>query len=61
MAMVYLKKRSNYTNYQICLLLGFVITLLPISPNGNFFNNWLSMVMFLPVGFYIHSIKIYTK
>jgi hypothetical protein len=58
---IFLKKRSRYTNFQICLLLGFIVTLLPIIPNGNFFNNWLSMIMFLPVGFYIYSIKVDTK
>jgi O-antigen ligase len=53
-------KKKFLTNFQICLLLHFVITLLPMIPNGNFFNNWLSMIMFLPVGFYIFSArKIY--
>ena len=51
------KKRIIFTNSQICLLAGFVMTLLPIIPNGNFFNNWLSMIMFLPVGFYIYMSK----
>ena len=51
------KKKPILTNFQICLLLGFLITLLPIIPNGNFFNNWLSMIMFFPIGFYIFSLK----
>ena len=52
-----LNKRNILTNFQICLLLCFIITLLPMIPNGNFFNNWLSMIMFLPAGFYIFSLK----
>ena len=52
-----LKKKPILTNFQICLLLGFLITLLPFIPNGNFFNNWLSMIMFFPIGFYIFSLK----
>lgn len=58
---IFFNKRSKYNNYQISLLLGFIVTLLPIIPNGNFFNNWLNMVMFLPIGFYISSIKINIK
>ncbi len=51
------KKKAYLNNFQISLLLGFIITLLPMIPNGNFFNNWLSMMMFFPVGFYIFSLK----
>lgn len=50
------KKRKLMSNLQISLALGFIITLLPIIPNGNFFNNWLNMIMILPVGFYIFAI-----
>jgi len=50
-------RKVMLTNFQICLLMGFILTLLPIIPNGNFFNNWLSMINFLPVGFYISSLK----
>jgi len=50
-------KRKIFSNLQISLILGFFTTLLPIIPNGNFFNNWLDMIMFLPVGFYIFSLN----
>ena len=49
------KKKKLMSNLQISLALGFIITLLPIIPNGNFFNNWLNMIMILPVGFYIFA------
>jgi O-antigen ligase len=49
------KKRKLMSNLQISLALGFIITLLPIIPNGNFFNNWLNMIMIFPVGFYIFA------
>ncbi len=52
-----LNKKPFLNNFQICLLFGFIITLLPMIPNGNFFNNWLSMIMFFPIGFYIFSLK----
>jgi O-antigen ligase len=48
-------KRKVMSNLQISLALGFVTTLLPIIPNGNFFNNWLNMIMIFPVGFYIFA------
>ena len=49
-------KNRIIDDYQICLLICFFITLWPFSPNGNFFNNWLSIIYSLPVGFYLHSI-----
>ena len=44
------------TNFQICLIVGFITTLLPFIPNGNFFNNWISMIIFYPVGFYLSTL-----
>lgn len=58
---LFIKKNTklsiNITDYQICHLSSFLITLFPFIPSGNFFNNWLSIVYFLPVGFYLHAIK----
>ncbi len=56
---IILKQKRHLTDYQVCLLAGILITLSPINPNGNFFNNWLMIVYCLPVGFYLHS--IYSK
>ncbi len=53
------KKKRYFTDYQVCLLAGLLITLWPLSPNGNFFNNWLAIIYSLPVGFYLQS--IYSK
>ena len=30
------------------------INLWPLIPSGNFFNNWLSMIYFYPIGFYLY-------
>ncbi len=52
------KNRSNILISKIYLLLCFFITLWPLVPSGNFFNNWLSTIYFLPLGFYLFlSIK----
>jgi len=50
------KEQSFLTDYQVCLLACLLITLWPLSPNGNFFNNWLAICYSLPVGFYLQSI-----
>ncbi len=53
------KKNKLLANYQISFYLAILITLLPLIPSGNFFNNWLSAIYFMPVGFtlYFHSIN----
>ena len=38
-------------NYTKILTIGFFITMFPFLPSGNFFNNWLSMITYLPLGF----------
>jgi len=53
------KQKRPLTDYQVCLLAGILITVWPIAPNGNFFNNWLMIVYSLPIGFYLQS--IYSK
>ena len=53
------RQKRYLTDYQVCLLAGILITVWPISPNGNFFNNWLMIIYSLPVGFYLQS--IYSK
>ena len=57
-SIIFSQKRP-LTDYQVCLLAGILISVWPLSPNGNFFNNWLMIVYSLPVGFYLQS--IYSK
>jgi O-antigen ligase len=51
-----LRQKRYLSDYQVCLLAGILITVWPITTNGNFFNNWLMIVYSLPLGFYLHSI-----
>ena len=50
------KQKRPLSDYQVCLLAGLLITVWPLSPNGNFFHNWLMVAYSLPVGFYLQSI-----
>ena len=51
-----LRQKRYLSDYQVCLLTGILITVWPITTNGNFFNNWLMIAYSLPLGFYLHSI-----
>ncbi len=52
-------KKKYLSDYEILLLSCFFISLWPIAPSGNIFNNWLSIIMYLPLGFYLR--KKFTK
>jgi O-antigen ligase len=52
---IVLRQKRYLTDYQVCLLAGILVTVWPLTTNGNFFNNWLMIVYSLPVGFYLHS------
>lgn len=42
--------RINYlSNYQICIITAILLSIWPLAPSGNFFNNWLSIIYFLPI------------
>lgn len=46
---------NNIKMLKIYCLLGLFINFWPLMPSGNFFNNWLSIVYFLPVAFLVFS------
>lgn len=50
----YTKNKKKYFNdFELCLLSAFLISLWPIIPTGSFFNNWLSIVYYFPVGLFL--------
>ncbi len=56
---IYLKliiKKQLLTDYQICLFACFLCSLVPFVPSLNFFNNWINIIYYIPIGFYLHSI-----
>jgi len=38
----------------IFILIGIFMNLWPIIPSGNFFNNWMSILIYMPIGFYLY-------
>ncbi len=52
---VYIKKIKAFSDYQICLMVSLFVSLWPIMPTQNFFNNWISIIYFIPVGFLLHN------
>jgi len=53
------KQKRPLTDYQVCLLASILITVWPLTPNSNFFNNWMMVAYSLPIGFYLQS--VYSK
>ncbi len=52
---VYRNQLTNLSYIQLSCLILFFINLFPLVPSGNIFNNWLSILFYFPLGFYLHS------
>ena len=50
-------KKEYFTDFQICILAGILITLWPIASTGNVFNNWLNIIYYLYIPFLIWSFE----
>jgi O-antigen ligase len=48
---------NNYVQIKYISLIAIFVSLFPLAPSGNFFNNWLSFVYYYPIAFYIYSIN----
>ena len=46
------KDRDKINELNLYLLAGFVLNMFPI-PSGDFFNNWVNILIYLPVGYYL--------
>jgi len=47
------KKIEIFNFTQICILSSFLITLWPFITTGSFFNNYLNIIFFFPIGIFI--------
>ncbi len=55
------RKERILNDYQICLIACFIISLWPFLPTQNFFNNYINVIYFFPVGFFLHSVNQESK
>lgn len=51
------KNKVLFSNLEICMLSSILITIWPLGPSGNFFNNWLSVIFYLPLPILLWSLK----
>lgn len=49
---IYKYKERLFSDYQLCLLAGLLITIWPLTSNGNLFSNYLVLTYSLQVGFF---------
>jgi O-antigen ligase len=52
-----IKKKVYFDNFEVCLLSAILITIWPVAPSGSFFNNYLSIIYYFPVGIFLWKIK----
>ena len=43
-------QKGIFNDFEVCLLASIILSLWPLSPSGSFFNNWMSIVYYFPVG-----------
>ena len=56
--LLFIKKRETLlSDFQICLIACLIMTLWPIIPSLNFFNNWMNVIFYLPIGFFLFSLN----
>ena len=66
---IFIRKFLNYffknkyiiSDYKISLLSCIYISVFPFVPSGNIFNNWMSVIYFLPIGFLFLNEKNYVN
>lgn len=45
--------------FEKVLLSSILVYIFPLAPAGNFFNNWMEIIFFLPLGFYLSKNNFY--
>jgi O-antigen ligase len=43
-------------DYSLCLYACIFLSIFPLLPTQDFFNNWISIIYYLPIGFLIHTL-----
>ena len=50
------KFNQDYLSFYV-ITFGLIVNLFPLLPGGNFFNNWISIILYYNVGLYMYSYK----
>jgi O-antigen ligase len=53
----FILKEKYLDDFKVALLINIAILVWPLSPNGSIFNNWLSIILYYPVGFLLWSMR----
>ena len=48
------RKRDNLNKAYFFLNLSIIINIMPLIPSGSFFNNWMCLIMFFSIGFWLY-------
>ena len=59
--LIFVFKSSQKKNEVVYIYLCFIITMFPIIPTGNIFNNWLSIIFYIPLPFFLNYLKMDKK
>ena len=51
---LFIKNPSNFLKSYFILNLGIIINLMPFIPSGSFFNNWINIMIYYPIGFWFY-------
>lgn len=58
---IFRQKDSILSDFEICIMSAVIISLWPLAPSGSFFNNWMSLMWFYPLGFWLYLNLLYKK
>ena len=55
----FFRKKTIHNNYIASgfMLLSIFTSMFPFVPSGSYFNNWLLIISYLPIGFYLSLLK----
>ena len=54
-------KTSHLSDFQICLYISIMLSIWPLIPSLNIFNNWISIIFYLPVGFLLFTYEAHNN
>ena len=49
-----MKQIPNIYKSFYLLNLGIIMNLMPFIPSGSFFNNWINLIIYFPIGFWFY-------